>query len=166
LSHGEDIVPDSWQLRHALGKFATGVAVVTTIDDAGAPIGLTINSFSSVSLDPPLVLWSLTRRSPNLAHFSTAEKFAINILNRDQSDISRRFSMPVSDRFCDVSWQPGINGMPLLCGSVATFECQTERLTDGGDHVVFFGKVLDHRQEDLEPLLFFAGRYGTANLAV
>ena len=151
----------SQALRRAFGKFATGVAVVTTSGEDGAPCGLTINSFSSVSLDPPLVLWSLTGRSPNLDTFRNASHFAINILSGGQQDISARFASRVSDRFKGIDWFRGLNGLPVIRGTIATFECRRTEMVEAGDHVVFFGEVEDCEQCDLEPLVFFAGQYGT-----
>ena len=151
----------SQALRRAFGKFATGVAVVTTSDPGGAPCGLTINSFSSVSLDPPLVLWSLTGNSPNLDTFRRASHFAINILASDQQRISNRFASRVDDRFRGIDWFRGLGGLPVIRGTIATFECRRTQMVEAGDHVVFFGEVEDCEQCDLEPLVFFSGQYGT-----
>ena len=150
------------KLRNALGKFATGVAVVTTIDEGQAPIGITVNSFSSVSLDPPLVLWSLVNRSPNLSVFRDAEHFAINILASDQQEISNRFARPVDDRFANVEFSSGHGGVPVLANTIASFECRNSHSVEGGDHTVFFGEVVNYDMSDRAPLLFFSGKYGTA----
>ncbi len=151
----------SQALRRAFGKFATGVAVVTTTAPDGAPVGLTINSFSSVSLDPPLVLWSLGAASPNLPAFRAASHFAINILSDGQRAICERFASRVEDRFAGIDWHRGIAGLPVIRGTIATFECRRTMTVEAGDHVVFFGEVEDCEQCDLDPLVFFAGRYGT-----
>jgi 4-hydroxyphenylacetate 3-hydroxylase, reductase component len=151
----------STALRRAFGKFATGVAVVTTSGEGGAPCGLTINSFSSVSLEPPLVLWSLTNKSPNLDIFRDASHFAINILANDQRAISQQFASRVSDRFDGIDWFRGLKDLPVIRGTIATFECRRTNTVDAGDHQVFFGEVEDCEQCDLEPLVFFAGQYGT-----
>ncbi|MGJ8528527.1 flavin reductase family protein [Maritalea sp.] len=153
------------KFRDALGKFATGVAVVTTLNENADPIGVTVNSFSSVSLDPPLVLWSLTNRSPNLEIFQRASHFVINILASDQEHVSNQFARPVEDRFANVECKAGIGGVPVLSGTLACFECENAWATEGGDHTVFFGKVLNYDEADLAPLLFFSGKYGTASHA-
>ncbi|MBZ0128479.1 MAG: flavin reductase family protein [Rhodobacteraceae bacterium] len=152
----------SMALRRAFGKFATGVAVVTTTDGNDAPVGLTINSFTSVSLEPPLVLWSLVTRSPNLEVFRNASHFAINILASDQRAISDCFANPSEDRFAGIDWFRGLAGLPVIRNTIATFECRRTMIVEAGDHVVFFGAVEDCEQCDLEPLVFFAGQYGTA----
>ncbi len=154
----------SQALRRAFGKFATGVAVVTSCDPDGNPIGLTINSFSSVSLEPPLVLWSLVNKSPNLDVFRNASHFAINILASDQTEVSNTFARPSDDRFAQVDWFRGIAGLPVIRNTIATFECRRTMTIEAGDHVVFFGSVEDCEQCDLEPLVFFSGQYGTAQL--
>jgi flavin reductase (DIM6/NTAB) family NADH-FMN oxidoreductase RutF len=155
----------SQALRRAFGRFATGVAVVTTCDRDNKPIGLTINSFSSVSLEPPLVLWSLVNRSPNLDVFRNASHFAINILANGQQEISNTFARPAEDRFANLDWHRGIADLPVIAGTIATFECRRTMTIEAGDHVVFFGAVEDCEQCDLEPLVFFSGQYGTAHLA-
>lgn len=154
----------SLALRRAFSKFATGVAVATTTDRNGAPIGLTINSFSSVSLDPALVLWSLVTRSPNLDIFRNSSHFAINILSHDQREISDTFARPTEDRFARIDWHRGIADLPVIKNTIATFECRRTMTIEAGDHVVFFGAVEDCEQCDLEPLLFFSGKYGTAHV--
>jgi flavin reductase (DIM6/NTAB) family NADH-FMN oxidoreductase RutF len=151
----------SLALRRAFGKFATGVAVVTTIGESGKPFGLTINSFSSVSLAPPLVLWSLTDKSPNLDVFRQASHFAINILSSEQRQICNQFASKTDDRFRDVDWFRGVHDLPVIRNTIATFECRRSQLVDAGDHVVFFGEVLECEQCDLEPLVFFSGQFGT-----
>jgi 4-hydroxyphenylacetate 3-hydroxylase, reductase component len=154
----------SMALRRAFGKFATGVAVATSTDPSGAPIGLTINSFSSVSLDPPLVLWSLVTKSPNLDVFRNSSHFAINMLASNQREISDTFARPAEDRFASVDWHRGIANLPVIKGTIATFECRRTMTIEAGDHVVFFGAVEECEQCDLEPLLFFSGKYGTAHV--
>jgi len=151
----------SLALRRAFGKFATGVAVVSTSKGDGTPCGLTINSFSSVSLEPPLVLWSLTNTSPNLDAFLSASHFAINILSHDQRRICDRFAARNSDKFAGVDWFRGPAGLPVIRDTIATFECRRTDTVTAGDHTVFFGHVEDCVQSDREPLVFFAGAYGT-----
>ena len=158
---------DTVELRSALGRFATGVTIVTTRDACGEPIGLTANSFNSVSLDPPLILWSLARKSVNLAVFQNSAHFAINVLAADQRILSDRFARPVPDRFDSVRWHEGAGGAPVLDGTLASFECAAHRQMDGGDHVIFLGRVLNFRatagEHDKEPLVYYAGQYAKAD---
>ena len=147
-------------LRHALGRFATGVTVITTQVD-GKRQGLTVNSFTAVSLDPPLVLWSLRLVAPSLDGFRRSGHFVVNVLSSEQSDASRRFAAPHEDKFEGLSFSPGLGGCPMLDGSLAIFECRTESTIDGGDHVIFIGRVVRAHYRDGDPLIFAGGRYGT-----
>jgi flavin reductase (DIM6/NTAB) family NADH-FMN oxidoreductase RutF len=146
------------KLRHTLGRFATGVAVVTTSSGGNQPSGLTINSFSSVSLDPPLILWSLSLNSARRDIFESAEYFAINILAGDQLDLCQHFSSTIPDLFSDIAWQPSPNGQPILDGVVASLECRTWNLVEGGDHIIILGEVLAHHHNDKAPLIFAKGQ--------
>jgi len=150
---------DPRDFRNALGQFATGVTIVTTRTSGGEPIGLTANSFSSVSLSPPLVLWSLSLRSPNLPNFLQATHFAINVLARDQIALSQRFSKPIPNKFEGVDCTDSANGMPLLNGTAAHFECRTEARHYSGDHVIFIGHVLKYSHADRDALGYHRGRY-------
>ena len=151
---------DTRALRNALGRFATGVAIVTAIDPDGQPIGLTVNSFSAVSLDPALVLWCLDNNSHNLAAFRKASHHVINILAANQQELSNRFATWPADRFAGLSWQAGIGGAPVFPGCCATFEVANETAHAGGDHTIFVGCVERFGERvDLAPLLFHAGQY-------
>ena len=150
---------DARALRNALGRFATGVTIITTVDAQSAPVGLTANSFNSLSLDPPLVLWSLRRNSPNLPIFAAATFFAVNVLGEAQLDLSRRFASPVDDKFAAGQWALGSGGVPLLAGCAAVFECERVAQQDAGDHVLFIGRVLALSESAVPPLLFQAGHY-------
>lgn len=153
-------VPAPQALRTALGRFATGVAIITCVDGAGQRIGLTANSFSALSLDPPLVLWSLRRSSLSLPAFAAAAHFAVNVLAESQVELSRRFaSSQVADKFAQGHWAEGVGGAPVLAGSAAVFECATERELDGGDHALFVGRVLRISDVGVAPLLFQGGHY-------
>lgn len=153
---------DSRALRNALGRFATGVAIVTAIDPDGQPIGLTVNSFSAVSLDPALVLWCLDNGSHSLEAFRRASHHAINILSVDQRDLSNRFATWPADRFAGLGWQAGINGVPVFPGCCAIFEVANETAHEGGDHTIFIGRVEKFAETPaLAPLLFHAGTYRT-----
>ena len=145
--------------RRALGQFATGVAIVSARGKDARPVGLTVNSFSSVSLDPPLVLWSLAKHSPSYPDFAGATHFAINVLAADQHHLSRKFSTPMPDKFADVDCEDGLAGCPLLKGATAHFVCRRVREFDGGDHVIFLGEVEDYKWREGEPLIFHSGRY-------
>jgi flavin reductase (DIM6/NTAB) family NADH-FMN oxidoreductase RutF len=146
--------------RSALGMFATGVTIVTALSTEGLPIGLTANSFNSVSLAPPLVLWSLARSAGSLASFSTGSHYAINILSADQQDLARQFAAQGGNRFEGVSFTSGAGGAPILQGTVATFECFNRSRYEEGDHVIFVGEVerCTHRA-GASPLLFHGGKF-------
>lgn len=145
------------QFRQALGSFATGVTIVTTSN--GEPIGVTANSFNSVSLDPPLVLWSLARSSGSMEAFRTSGHFAVHILGAHQEELSARFARPGTNKFEGMGWRSGVAGSPVLADYLALFECRTVECYDGGDHVIFVGQVDNFERRDVPPLLFHAGRY-------
>ena len=147
-------------LRSALGQFATGVTIVTARDDEGRLVGLTANSFSSVSLNPPLVLWSLVVHSPNLHIFQEASHFAVNVLGRDQEDLARHFAKPAEDKFAGIPFRAGRGGAPVLDGVLAHFECRNAYRYYGGDHVIFLGAVEAYTYGTGEPLLFSRGKFG------
>lgn len=153
----EPVTPQ--RLREALGRFATGVTIITCLDDQGEPVGLTANSFNALSLDPPLVLWSLRRQSVQLAAFQQAGGFVVNVLARPQLDLSRRFASKLEDRFDSGSWSAGVAGAPVLAGCVAVYQCEMVTQQDAGDHVLFIGKVLALSQQALAPLVYQAGHY-------
>jgi len=146
------------ELRDALGSFATGVCIVTARAGNGRNIGLTCNSFTSVSLDPPLVLWSLSRRSGILVDFMEARHFVVNVLSANQESLSRRFASHL-DRFSEVPCVDSACGAPLIAGACAHFECSAEHVWDGGDHVIFVGRVIHHSHSDAEPLLYHRRQY-------
>lgn len=154
------VSPDCRALRSAFGQFATGVTIVTTLTTSGKPVGLTVNSFASVSLEPPLVLWCLTNTASEFASFQQASHYCINVLAAEQRELSDRFASRIEDRFADVAWQPGAGGVPVLAGCCANFEVRNEIQYPGGDHHIFVGRVERFaRAEDRSPLLFHAGRY-------
>lgn len=147
------------ELRAALASFATGVTIVTCVDAQGHRVGLTCNSFNALSLEPPLVLWSLRRRNPYLRAFVGATHFAVNVLAEAQIELSRRFAHARGDRFAAGLWQPGLGGAPRLDGAIACFECQTVSHQDAGDHVLFIGRVRRLAHSAQAPLLFYGGHY-------
>ncbi|MCZ8294646.1 MAG: flavin reductase family protein [Hylemonella sp.] len=148
------------EFRAALGMFATGVTIVTARAANGKLVGLTANSFNSVSLNPPLVLWSLAHAAASMAAFSAGSHYAINVLAADQQALAQRFATKGVDRWADVAWTEGVAGAPLLEGAAATFECFNRSRYDEGDHVIFVGEVerCTHRA-DASPLLFHGGRF-------
>lgn len=153
---------DSREFRDALGRFATGVAVVTAVSATGEKLGLTISSFNSVSLSPPLVLWSLMQSSSSLAAFRQVRHFAVNVLSAEQQSLAEQFARRDADRWAGVAYMQGASGTPLLDGVIATFECRSHRQIDAGDHVIFIGEVLycTHRM-GVPPLLYHGGRFYT-----
>jgi flavin reductase (DIM6/NTAB) family NADH-FMN oxidoreductase RutF len=152
---------DERHLRTALGRFVTGVTIITTRTPDGTLAGLTANSFSAVSLDPPLVLWSLRDTASTLASFESAGHFAVNVLGAWQAALAQHFAQRKDDKFKDVVHAPGLAGCPLLFGALATFECVRETTVTSGDHVVFFGRIERAAYREGEPLTFSAGKYGT-----
>ena len=141
-------------LRDVLGRYATGVAVVTCLGPLGRPAGVTVNSFTSVSLDPPMVLWCLARTSGSLAAFTGAEHFTVSVLAAGQRDLAARFSGP-GDRFAGPPLPCGAHGVPLLPGAAATLDCRRVRVVEGGDHVIVLGAV-EAFARDPGPVLLFA----------
>ena len=150
------------EYRAALGQFATGVTLVTARGPDGRLLGLTANSFNSVSLSPPLVLWSLSRQSSSMPGFLAASHYAINVLAADQRLLAERFSRKGIDRYEGVAWRPGLTGAPVIDGAVAVFECRHRSQHDEGDHVIFVGEVEQcSRRLGAAPLVFHGGRFVT-----
>ena len=148
--------------RAALGMFATGVTIVTARGTDGLPVGLTANSFNSVSLEPPLVLWSLARSSGSMPALDTGSHYAINILAANQKELAERFAQKRMDRWADVTFAEGLGGAPLLDGAAASFECFNRSRYDEGDHVIFVGEVERCTMRvGASPLLFHGGRFYT-----
>jgi flavin reductase (DIM6/NTAB) family NADH-FMN oxidoreductase RutF len=151
---------DARTLRDALGCFATGVTVVTCIDSEGRPFGLTANSFTSVSLDPPLLLVCVHRDAASAAALTNASHFAVNVLQTGQQPASIRFSTRAEDRFGQGDWSEGEYGAPVLTESLSVFECERESMHEGGDHHILVGRVLKASFDpSLDPLLYFRGKY-------
>ena len=148
------------EFRQALGMFATGVTIVTACTSEGLLVGLTANSFNSVSLSPPLVLWSLARAAGSMAAFSTGSHYAINILSADQQSLAKQFASKTGDRFDGVQYTAGVGGAPLLAGAAATFECFNRSRYEEGDHVIFVGEVERCAcTGGASPLLFHGGKF-------
>lgn len=145
--------------RQTCARFATGITVVTVVDENGRPHGMTVNSFSSVSLDPPLVLVSIDLRNAILGHFLSSRYFAINILAENQQHLSRQFSSPSENRFTDVDWRFGETGVPLLEGVLAHLECSVAQTFEAGDHTVLVGQVRYAGYTEGKPLVYFGSSY-------
>lgn len=157
-----NVALDAGEFRKALGTFATGVTIITTRAADGTPLGLTVNSFNSVSLNPPLVLWSLANNSMSLAAFRAAPVWAVHVLATDQEELSGRFARRGEDKFAGLDLDAGIEGIPLLKGCSSRFQCRTAFLQEGGDHVIFVGEVLSFDRSESAPLVFHGGRYAHA----
>ncbi len=149
---------DQFELRQTLGRFATGVTVVTCLGDKG-PCGITANSFSSVSLDPPLILWNIAKVSNSLRAYLAAEHFAINVLGADQRELSHHFAQSDHTVFKGIEYSVSEHGVPMLPDTIASFECRTREIHDCGDHFIIIGEVERFDSNDGDPLLFFGGDY-------
>lgn len=153
---------DDRRFRDALGAFPTGVAVITGIAVTGERLGMTVSSFNSVSLVPPLVLFSVARRAHSFAAWLAVKRYAVNILPQDQEDVSNRFARPLGDKWAGLVVIDGETRVPLLPNALANFECEHHAHVDGGDHVIFIGRVVALRTTPLKqstPLIFYGGRY-------
>jgi len=153
---------DSRELRNVLGCFGTGVTVVTTLDNDGQKVGLTANSFSSVSLDPPIVLWSLSKQSKSVNAFMESSRFVINVLSMEQLPLSKQFSQPLDDRFIGVSSSEGLGSLPVLNDCAANIECRAVSSQEVGDHILFLGQIERYNYLEKETLLFCNGAYAKA----
>ena len=151
---------DPRDFRNALGSYATGVTIITAAGADGKPYGITCNSFASVSLNPPLVLWSLVIFSTSMSVFQNASHFAVNVLGASQQALANKFAKSSEDKFVGVEWTAGLGSAPLLADSVANFQCRAAGRYYGGDHVIFLGAVEAYAYNRKEPLLFARGGYG------
>jgi flavin reductase (DIM6/NTAB) family NADH-FMN oxidoreductase RutF len=151
---------DAAAFRRSCSRYATGVTVTTVAAADGTPHGLTVNSFTSVSCAPPLILVCLDLRSALLEHFRTCGSFAVNVLSETQRSLSVRFATRGADRFDGIEWRLGANGAPLIDGCIGWFECRPERRIEVGDHLVVVGEVLDAAFSEGRPLIYFASQYG------
>jgi flavin reductase (DIM6/NTAB) family NADH-FMN oxidoreductase RutF len=151
---------DPRDFRNALGTYATGVTIITAAGPDGKPYGLTCNSFASVSLNPPLVLWSLVVYSSSLTVFQNASHFTVNVLGASQQELANRFAKSSDDKFAGLDWSPGLGNAPVLVESVANFQCRSVNRYYGGDHMIFLGAVEAYSYNREEPLLFARGTYG------
>ena len=151
---------DPFQYRQALGCFATGITVITAGGPDGAPVGITANSFNSVSMDPPLILFSLNRRSYSLRAFLDSRTFAVNVLREDQQALSEHFAKAKGDKWAEVGYDIWDTGCPILHDALAKFECRLRHTYEGGDHIIFVGEVIRFEYDpNGRPLVYYRGSY-------
>lgn len=153
---------DARRFRDALGQFPTGIVVVTANASSGGRIGMTVSSFNSVSLDPPLVLFSVLRRANSFVAWQSVTRYAVHVLSEEQEELSNRFARPMGDKWIGLPPLRGETGLPILPNALATFECEAHARHDGGDHEIFVGRVVALRENPAKrgrPLVFFDGRY-------
>ncbi len=153
---------DPQAFRAALGTFTTGVTIITSCGEDGVPVGITANSFNSVSLDPPMVLWSLAKNARSLPAFSNGQHWNVHVLSHEQEELSGRFARQGEDKFAEIELDTGISNAPLLQACTARFQCRTAFQYEGGDHVIFVGEVLAFDHTDKSPLAFQSGQYALA----
>lgn len=151
------------ELRHAFGQFATGIAVISTLDELGQPYGVTINSFVSVSLEPPMISWNVIRGSTAHTTIKQAGRFIVNVLAKEQQALAQKMTGPIEQRFTDVPYTLSAEGLPAISGALASFECDIHSMITAGDHDIVLGQVsrFDHR--DGKPLVYWRGAYATAS---
>ena|SRR5437899_5526198 len=147
--------------RRVCSKYATGITIVTVLDSRGAPHGLTVNSFTSVSLSPPLVLFCIDRQTPSRNYFHPHTRFAVNVLHEGQKNLSTHFARTGEDRFEGVAWRPGETGAPVLPEVLATLECGVIQMVEAGDHLVVIGEALHATWREGQPLIYFNSSYQT-----
>ena len=150
---------DKNELRRVMGHFATGVTVITTISKAGEPYGLTANAFSSLSLEPPLLLVCVDKKAESYPYFEESKVFTVNILSDSQEALSRRFAVSGGDKFQNVAYHTGANGAPIIDGNIGYIECKLYAAYDGGDHTIYLGEIQQAETRDAKPLVFFRGGY-------
>ena len=147
------------ELRRVMGHFATGVTIITTVSKDGVPFGLTANAFTSVSLDPPLLLISVDKKAESFPHFEESKVFTVNILGDEQESLSRKFAVSGGDKFQGVAYRMGANGVAILEGTLAYLECKLYAVYDGGDHTLFLGEIEQAETREVKPLIFYRGGY-------
>jgi flavin reductase (DIM6/NTAB) family NADH-FMN oxidoreductase RutF len=147
------------ELRRVMGHFATGVTIITTVSADGVPFGLTANAFTSVSLDPPLLLISVDKKAESYPHFEASKVFTVNILGDDQETLSRKFAVSGGDKFQGVAYRTGANGVPILENTLAYLECKLYATYEGGDHTLYLGEIEEAQTREVPPLIFYRGGY-------
>ena len=147
------------EFRNALGGFATGITIMTALGKNGQKVGMTANSFNSVSLTPPLILWSIGKNTNCFEDFMAADAFAVHVLAEDQQDLSNLFATTGIDRFADLECNEGLSGVPILPHYSVCFQCKMAKQYDGGDHIIMTGEVVQFDDNGLQPLVFYRGNY-------
>ncbi|WP_043931664.1 flavin reductase family protein [Bacillus sp. EB01] len=148
------------KFKEVMGNYPTGVTVVTTVDENGTPVGLTVNSFASVSLDPLLILWSIDKRVSSHDLFTKSGKFAVNVLAAEQGDVCSLFAMKGADRFSQCEWELSEQNLPVLAGVTGVMQCKTFKTVDAGDHTILIGEVIEIESYNKEPLLYHKRTFG------
>jgi flavin reductase (DIM6/NTAB) family NADH-FMN oxidoreductase RutF len=146
--------------KAVMGNYPTGVTVVTTVNENGVPLGLTVNSFASVSVDPLLILWSIDKRVSSYQEFIRTDKFAVHILASNQGDICSLFATKGTDRFANCRWERSVAGLPIIEGAAGVLQCKTFKTIEAGDHTILIGKVIDIQNYNKEPLLYHKRKFG------
>ncbi|PIC57708.1 oxygenase [Sporosarcina sp. P12(2017)] len=148
--------------KQIMGNYPTGVTILTTTTEEGTPVGLTVNSFASVSLDPLLVLWSIDHRVSSLESFTKGGKFAVHVLAGEQQELCKTFASKVEDRFANCQWELSSNNLPILEGTFGVFECKTHQVIEAGDHTILIGEVVDLQvDKDKDPMLYHRRVFGS-----
>jgi flavin reductase (DIM6/NTAB) family NADH-FMN oxidoreductase RutF len=146
--------------KEVMGNYPTGVTVVTTKDENGTPLGLTVNSFASVSIDPLMILWSIDKRVGSYEEFVKTDKFAVHVLADNQGDICSLFAMKGTDRFGSCEWNTSEHGLPIIAGALGVLQCKTFKTVEAGDHMILIGEVIDIVSENKDPLLYHRRKFG------
>ena len=150
------------ELRHAFGRYATGIAVITTLDEQGKPYGITINSFASVSMAPPMISWNVIRGSTAHATIMRAQRFVVNVLGKEQRRIAQQMAGPIPERFREIPCGRSRHGLPVIDDALATFECEVHAMVPAGDHDIVLGVIEHFTHRDGPPLVYWRGAYATA----
>lgn len=148
------------KFKAVMGNYPTGVTVVTTTDENGTPLGLTVNSFASVSIEPLMILWSIDKNVSSYEPFTKAEKFAVHVLADDQADICSLFAMKGTDRFANCEWKTSEHNLPIISGALGVLQCKTHKTVEAGDHTILIGEVIDIENYDKDPLLYHRRKFG------
>jgi flavin reductase (DIM6/NTAB) family NADH-FMN oxidoreductase RutF len=148
------------KFKEVMGNYPTGVTVVTTVDEDGTPLGLTVNSFASVSIDPLMILWSIDKNVSSYGPFTQTDKFAVHVLADDQADICSLFAMKGTDRFANCEWETSENGLPIIKGALGVLQCKTHQTVEAGDHTILIGEVIDIENYGKDPLLYHRRKFG------
>ncbi|WP_019156243.1 flavin reductase family protein [Robertmurraya massiliosenegalensis] len=146
--------------KEVMGNYPTGVTVVTTVDKDGTPLGLTVNSFASVSIDPLMILWSIDKKVSSYEPFTQTDHFAVHVLAEDQGDICSLFAMKGTDRFANCEWKTSELGLPIISGALGVLQCKTHKTVEAGDHTILIGEVVEIENFAKDPLLYHKRKFG------